>query len=133
MSTDPAGDTGMHPEVAAVLRQAGRLQELMDQQLHKMASESFTATDESETVEVTLNGHQHLVDVFIADGLLRLGSDTVEQRLNEALLNATAEASESIAADQDRLNEAVAEITGTPRNAGCATGRRRRRSTAAAG
>ncbi|MCF6388881.1 YbaB/EbfC family nucleoid-associated protein [Mycobacterium sp. MBM] len=101
----------MHPEVAAVLRQAGRLQELMDQQLHKMATESFTAADESETVEVTLNGHHHLVDVFIADGTLRLGAGAVEQRLNEALQNATAEASESIAADQDRLNEAVAEIT----------------------
>jgi len=112
VSTDPAGGAEMHPEVAAVLRQAGRLQELMDQQLHKMESESFTATDESETVEVTLNGHHHLVDVFITDGLLRLGSDTVEQRLNEALLNATSEAAESVAADQDRLNEAVAEITG---------------------
>lgn len=111
MSTDPVG-AEMHPEVAAVLRQAGRLQELMDQQLHKMASESFTATDESETVEVTLNGHHHLVDVFIADGVLPLGSGTVEQRLNEALTNATAEAAESIAVDQDRLNAAVAEITG---------------------
>lgn len=113
MSPDRPRDADMHPEVAAVLRQAGRLQELMDQQLHKMASDSFAATDESETVEVTLNGHHHLVDVFITDGLLRLGSDTVEQRLNEALLNATAEAADSIAADQDRLNEAVAEITGT--------------------
>lgn len=114
MSTD-ADHTGgqMHPQVAAVLRQAGRLQELMDQQLHKMASESFTATDESETVEVTLNGHHHLVDVFIADGVLRLGATTVEQRLNEALLNATAEAAESIALDQDRLKDAIAEITGT--------------------
>ena len=108
MSTE---GTQMHPEVAAVLRQAGRLQELMDRQLHKMASESFTAADESETVEVTLNGHHHVVDVFITDGTLRLGAGTVEQRLNEALLNATAEAAESIAADQDRLNEAVAEIT----------------------
>lgn len=112
MSTDHGG-APMHPEVAAVLRQAGRLQDLMDQQLHKMASDSFTATDDTETVEVTLNGHHHLVDVFIADGTLRLGAGTVEQRLNEALLNATAEAAESIAADQDRLNEAVAEITGT--------------------
>lgn len=112
MSTDH-GEAEMHPEVAAVLRQAGRLQELMDQQLHKMASDSFTATDESETVEVTLNGHHHLVDVFIADGTLRLGAGTVEQRLNEALLQATAEAAESIAVDQDRLNEAVAEITRT--------------------
>jgi DNA-binding protein YbaB len=111
-NADHAGGD-MHPEVAAVLRQAGRLQELMDQQLHKMAGESFTATDESETVEVTLNGHHHLVDVFIADGVLRLGATTVEQRLNQALHNATAEAAESIAVDQDRLNDAVAEITGT--------------------
>ncbi|TQK29749.1 YbaB/EbfC family nucleoid-associated protein [Arthrobacter sp. SLBN-53] len=103
----------MHPEVAAVLRQAGRLQELMDAQLHKMDSESFTATDESETVEVTLNGHHRLVDVYLADGLLRLGSHTIEERLNEALRNATEVASESVAADRDRLNDAVAEITGT--------------------
>ena len=40
----------MHPEVAAVLKQAQRLQALMDEQLNKMESESFTATDESETV-----------------------------------------------------------------------------------
>lgn len=112
MSTEHPG-AEVHPEVAAVLRQAGRLQDLMDQQLHKMASESFTATDESDSVEVTLNGHHHVVDVFIADGTLRLGADTVQQRLNEALHNATAEAAESIAVDQDRLNEAVAEITRT--------------------
>ena len=44
----------MHPQVAAVLKQAQRLQSLMDEQLSKMAGESFTATDEAETVEVTL-------------------------------------------------------------------------------
>ncbi len=33
----------MHPEVAAVLRQAKRLQSLMDEQLDKMANETFTA------------------------------------------------------------------------------------------
>jgi hypothetical protein len=42
-----------------------------------------------------------------------LGAGTVEQRLKEALLIATAEAAESFAVDQDRLNEAVAEITRT--------------------
>ncbi len=109
MSLEPTD--GMHPQVAAVLRQASRLQDLMDSQLHKMASESFTAADESETVEVTLNGHHHLVDVYLSDGVLRLGSDTVSHRLNEALHNATEVASDSIAADQDRLNEAIAEIT----------------------
>ncbi len=101
----------MHPEVAAVLKQAQRLQALMDEQLNKMDSESFTATDESETVEVTLNGHHWLKDVFIEDGLLRLGANTVEQRLNEALQNATADATASINADRERLDAVVAEIT----------------------
>ena len=101
----------MHPEVAAVLKQAQRLQALMDEQLNKMDSESFTATDESETVEVTLNGHHWLKDVVIEDGLLRLGANTVEQRLNEALQNATADATASIDADRERLDAVVAEIT----------------------
>ena len=101
----------MHPQVAAVLRQAQRLQSLMDDQLDKMAGESFTATDESETVEVTLNGHQWLTDVFIEDGLLRLGAATVSARVNEALQIAGATASASIAADRERIDTAVAEIT----------------------
>ena len=40
----------MHPQVAAVLQQAQRMQSIMDEQLHKMSNETFTATDESETV-----------------------------------------------------------------------------------
>jgi len=101
----------MHPQVAAVLAQAQRLQSIMDDQLHKMSSEVFTATDESETVEVTLNGHQHLTGVFIEDGLLRRGAHTVEQRLNEALQHATAAATESIEADRERIDNLVAELT----------------------
>jgi DNA-binding protein YbaB len=101
----------MHPEVAAVLQQAQRLQSVMDEQLAKMNTESFTATDEAKTVEVTLNGHHWLTDLFIEDGLLRLGAETVEARINEALGNATAKATESIDADRARLNELVAEIT----------------------
>ncbi|MGB2923548.1 MAG: YbaB/EbfC family nucleoid-associated protein [Mycobacterium sp.] len=101
----------MHPEVAAVLRQARRLQSLMDEQLDKMANDSFTATDDTETVEVTLNGHHWLKDVDIQDGLLRLGAETVEQRVNEALQKASAEASAAIDADRERLDAVVAEIT----------------------
>jgi DNA-binding protein YbaB len=101
----------MHPEVAAVLKQARRLQSLMDEQLDKMASESFTASDEGETVEVTLNGHHWLKDVYIQDGLLRLGAETVEHRVNEALQKASAEATASIDADRERLDAVVAEIT----------------------
>ena len=101
----------MHPEVAAVLRQAQRLQALMDDQLAKMEGEAFTATDEARTVEVTLNGHHWLTDVFIEEGLLRLGADTVAARINEALQNAGVSASASIEADRERIDAAVAEIT----------------------
>jgi DNA-binding protein YbaB len=103
----------MHPQVAAVLEQAQRLQAVMDEQLHKMNTQTFTATDEAESVEVTLNGHHHLTNVFIEDGLLRLGAHEVEQRLNEALQNATLAATESIDADRERIDSLVAEITGT--------------------
>ena len=101
----------MHPEVAAVLRQAQRLQSVMDEQLAKMKSETFTATDDEESVEVTLNGHHWLTDVFINDGLLRLGTETVQDRVNEALQKASTMAAESIAADRERIDAAVAEIT----------------------
>ncbi|MGV0743577.1 YbaB/EbfC family nucleoid-associated protein [Mycolicibacterium sp. XJ870] len=101
----------VHPQVAAVLRQAQRLQSLMDDQLHKMNTEAFTGTDETDTVEVTLNGHHHLTSVFIEDGLLRLGAATVEQRLNEALQKATAAATASIEADREWLDSIVADIT----------------------
>jgi DNA-binding protein YbaB len=101
----------MHPEVAAVLQQAQLLQSLMDEQLYKMDHQTFTATDDAETVEVTLNGHHYLTGTFIADGLLRLGAPTVEQRLNEALQRATDAATESIELDRDRIDSAVADIT----------------------
>jgi len=101
----------MHPDVAAVLRQAERLQSLMDEQLHKMNNQTFTATDDAETVEVTLNGHHHLTGTFIADGLLRLGAETVETRLNEALQKATDAATKSIQLDRDRIDAVVADIT----------------------
>jgi DNA-binding protein YbaB len=107
----------MHPQVAAVLKQAQRLQSLMDDQLTKMNTESFTATDESETVEVTLNGHHWLTGVFIEDGLLRLGAETVEGRINEALQKAASKASASIDADRERIDAVVAEITSDPTDA----------------
>lgn len=101
----------MHPQVAAVLKQAQALQSLMDDQLNKMAGDTFTATDESKTVEVTLDGHHLLTDVFIEDGLLRLGAETVEARVNEALQKAGELASASIAADRERIDAEIAAIT----------------------
>ena len=101
----------MHPEVAAVLRQAQQLQSLMDDQLRRMDTQAFTGTDESETVEVTLNGHHHLTGAVIEDGLLGLGVEEVQQRLNKALRQATAAATAALEADRDRIEAAVADIT----------------------
>lgn len=101
----------MHPQVAAVLAQAQQLQSIMDEQLHKMKHRTFTASDEAETVEVTLDGHHQLTSVHIEEGLLRLGVPVVEQRLNEALQNATEAAAAAIDADRERIDEQVAELT----------------------
>jgi DNA-binding protein YbaB len=101
----------MHPQVAAVLAQAQQLQSIMDEQLHKMKHQTFTASDETETVEVTLDGHQQLTSVHIEDGLLRQGVHIVEHRLNEALQNATEAASAAIEADRERIDAQVAELT----------------------
>jgi DNA-binding protein YbaB len=101
----------MHPQVAAVLAQAQQLQSIMDEQLHKMNSQTFTASDETETVEVTLDGHHHLTGVHIEDGLLRHGAHVVEHRLNEALQNAAEAATAAIEADRERIDAQVAELT----------------------
>jgi DNA-binding protein YbaB len=101
----------MHPAVAAVLKQAEQLQSLMDAQLEKMRTETFIGTDQTETVEVTLDGHQQLTDVHLSDGVLRHGAATVQQRVNEALHNATAAATASIEADRERLDAMVARLT----------------------
>ncbi|KUI44545.1 DNA-binding protein [Mycobacterium sp. IS-1590] len=101
----------MHPDVAAVLRQAQQLQSLMDDQLQRMNSKTFTGTDESETVRVELDGHHNLTAVVIEDGLLSLGVEEVQKRLNEALEGATAAATASLQADRDRIDAAVADIT----------------------
>ena len=102
----------MHPQVAAVLAQAQRLQSLMDDQLAKMKTQEFTAADETGTVEVTLNGHSWLTNVYLEDGVLRSGAQVVEGRVNEALQKAMAEAGTSIEADREYIDSVVAEITG---------------------
>lgn len=93
------------PRVAAVLHQAELLQAVMDTQLRKVNTETFSATDDTGTVKVTLNAEQQMVDVHIENGLLRrLGAATIQQRLNHALRNASATATAATLADQQRLD-----------------------------
>lgn len=102
----------IHPEVAAALKDVRCLVSIMDDQQHKMDTATFTGTDEARSVHVTLNGHHQLIDVYIHDGLLQLGGRTVAQRLTEALRNASAAATAALAADQERIDGLIAEVTG---------------------
>jgi DNA-binding protein YbaB len=86
-----------------MLRQLQRFSSTIEDQQHRMETASFTATDEDKTVEVTLDGRNRVTGLFIENGLLRLGPETVTRRLNEALANAQAEATTANEADQEQL------------------------------
>ncbi|OBG62061.1 MULTISPECIES: YbaB/EbfC family nucleoid-associated protein [unclassified Mycobacterium] len=103
----------MHPQVAEALRQAQLFQSALEDQQHRTNTETFTATDESKTVEATLNARLCLTGLHIEDGLLRLGAETVGERVNEAIGNARAVATAAIDAEEDRLIELVAGIAGS--------------------
>lgn len=106
----------VHPQVSETLAQLERFNKALEDQMKRTDTGSFTATDETETVEVTINGHRCLTDLHIEDGLLRLGAETVEERINEALLKAQDEASERIQSQQAQLFASLAEITGALQN-----------------
>ncbi|CQD06373.1 Nucleoid-associated protein YbaB [Mycobacterium europaeum] len=105
-----------HPQVTETLAQFERFNKALEDQMHLTNTESFTASDETETVEVTINGHRCLVDVHIEDGLLRLGAETVQRRINEALANAQAGATEAIQAQQAQLVANLTDILGSLQN-----------------
>jgi ESX secretion-associated protein EspL len=90
----------------ALLRQADRLQSALDDYQH-LETTFFSGADEAKTVRVTVDGGKRLADLYIEEGLLRLGSETVQQRLNEALLNANAAATGAVGAEQEKLLETL--------------------------
>lgn len=106
-----------HPQVDEALRQTGRMESLMDELTRQLDTESFKGTDEAKTVEATLNGRHWLTGLYIEDGLLRLGTETVAQRVNEAIRNALAVATAAGEAEQQRLVESMADIVGSLSNA----------------
>lgn len=101
---------GAHPQVVQALEQLQQLSSALESQMHRSHSQSFTATGEAETVEVAIDGRRCLTALDIHDGLLRLGAQTVQQRVNEALQKAQAGAS---AALQAQLFAALTETAGS--------------------
>ncbi|MEE6138010.1 YbaB/EbfC family nucleoid-associated protein [Mycobacterium sp. 050128] len=98
----------MHLQPAELLRQIKQIQTAVDEQARQLVAESFTGTDEAKTVEVTLDGRQWLTNLYLQDGLLRLGIETVAQRINEAIQNAQAVATAAAEVEQERFIESLA-------------------------
>ena len=101
-----------HPQVVEVMDQMRQLQTVLDGVVTQTSSETFTGTDEANTVSVTVDGHHSLTNLYIEDGLLRLGALVVEQRLNVALGKASAAATETTTATCQQLFATMVEITG---------------------
>ncbi|MEZ0352724.1 YbaB/EbfC family nucleoid-associated protein [Mycobacterium sp. pR1184] len=99
-----------HPQATAVMDEFKKFSDVLEGALKQRGTGSFSAKDESETVEVVINGDMCVTQVHLEDGLLRLGAETVQERINEALAKATAEAAASIEAGQAETFEKLSQI-----------------------
>ncbi|BAX91996.1 YbaB/EbfC family nucleoid-associated protein [Mycobacterium shigaense] len=106
-------ETHRHLQMTKTLDYGQQLQSALDDQIYRTNTQTFTAADESNTVEVTMDARRRLTDLYIQDGLLRLGPDTVQQRVNGALRNAVAAVNTANDAECRRLVESLGSITAT--------------------
>jgi DNA-binding protein YbaB len=74
----------MHPEVAQTMQHWDSVIALLDEQVRRMRSEAFAVSDETGTVEITVNGQLRLTDLRIDSRILGLGAREVTDRINEA-------------------------------------------------
>jgi DNA-binding protein YbaB len=102
-----------HPQVTEMLEQLQQFNAALDDQMRRTTLDTFSGTDEAKTVNVTLNGTRCLTGLYLEEGLLRLGADTVAERINEALVNAQAASDEAISAQQSQLFSALSGIAGS--------------------
>jgi len=103
--------TQAHPQVTEALEQLQRFNSVLEDQMQLTKTGSFTATDEAETVEVTIDGHGCLTGLHIEAGLLRRGAETVQQRISEALVNARAGGDAAFEAQHEELAAKLTDIT----------------------
>jgi DNA-binding protein YbaB len=104
--------TETDPQVTDALQQMQQMLSVIEDNKHRTKTQSFTATDETGTVTVVVNGDRWLTGLRIEHGLLRLGAPTVQQRIQEALRNAQAAAFE-VAEDQaQQIEQALGGLVG---------------------
>ena len=102
-----------HPQATETLDEFKKLTDVLEGALKQGGAASYTAQDEAETVEVVINGDRCLTQFHIEDGLLRLGAETVEERINEALGKANAAATENLDALYGQTFEALSSLVGS--------------------
>lgn len=101
-----------HPQASEMLQQLRRFSSSLEDQTRQTEVGSFSAADQTETVKVTIDGRRCLTGLYIEDGLLRLGAETVAQRIDEALASAQAAADAALAAQQQQLVASLTELAG---------------------
>ncbi|WP_096284202.1 YbaB/EbfC family nucleoid-associated protein [Mycobacterium ahvazicum] len=108
----------MRPEVEQLLQQWNSVLSLLDEQVERMRTEAFAVSDQTGTVEVTVNGQLRLVDLRIDPGIMGLGAREVSERINEALSEAMVFANENVDAEvgelESRVVEALAKLRDLP-------------------
>ena len=102
--------TETDPQMVEALQHAQQFISVLEDEMHRAKTETFTATDETGTVEVVVNGDRWLTGLRIEHGLLRLGAETVRERINEALHKAQAAALASVEDEQGQLEGALTAI-----------------------
>ncbi|RFZ61961.1 hypothetical protein DE4576_05365 [Mycobacterium marinum] len=79
----------LDPTAAHLLAGLTQFHTALQNRFHQMNAGNFKASDNTHTVQVTLNGYNWLTGIRIQDGLLKqLGSQGVAHRVNQALHNA---------------------------------------------
>ncbi|MEE6138568.1 YbaB/EbfC family nucleoid-associated protein [Mycobacterium sp. 050128] len=100
------------PQVTEALQHLQRFISAFEDEAFRTSTETSTATDETETVAVTVNGDRWLTGLQIEHGLLRLGAETVQQRINEALHKAQAATIAAADDEEQHLQDTVAAVVG---------------------
>jgi DNA-binding protein YbaB len=99
-----------HQQATAVLDEFKKFSDVLENAVKQKGTGSFSVKDQTETVEVVINGDGVVTQLHIEDGLLRLGAETVQDRINEALIMAQAQAAASAEAMAGATVEAMAGI-----------------------
>jgi DNA-binding protein YbaB len=104
----------MNPEIDArpteALEQLHQFVSVLEEEERRASTHSFSATDETGTVTAVVNGNRWLTGLRIEPGLLRLGANTVQQRIGEALSNAQTAALGDTEAQDQQFEESLAAI-----------------------